>query len=74
MIDRVAGSQWRWVARAASVVASAAQEAMRTRQEGVEAAAVVAAPPPRTAEMVGATDSAVGPTPPKATQEPSATS
>jgi hypothetical protein len=74
MIDRMAGSQWRWVARAASVAAGAAQEAMRARLEGVEAAAVVAAPPPRTAEMVGATDSAVGPTPPKATQEPSATS
>ena len=73
MIDRVAGSQWRWVARAASVAASAAQEAMRARQEGVEAAAVTAAPPPRTAEMVGATDSAIAP-PDKATQEPSATS
>lgn len=66
MIDRMAGSRWRWVARAASVAATAAQEAMRARQEGVEAAAVTAAPPPRTAVMVGATDSAVGPAPPPA--------
>jgi len=38
MIDRMAGPQWRWVARAASVAATAAKEAIRTRQEGHEAA------------------------------------
>ena len=42
------------------------------RQEGIEADAVTAVPPPKTAEMVGATDSAG--TPAKGAQEPSATS
>jgi hypothetical protein len=34
MIDRVAGSQWRWVARAASVAAVAAREALRGDADG----------------------------------------
>lgn len=73
MIDRMAGPQWRWAARAASVAASAAQEAIRSRQENIEADAVTLVPPPKTAEMVGATDRA-GTTAEKADQEPSATS
>jgi hypothetical protein len=73
MIDRMAGPQWRWAARAASVAASAAQEAIRARQEGIEADAVTAVPPPKTAEMVGATDTAGTPAA-KEAQEPSATS
>jgi hypothetical protein len=73
MIDRMAGPQWRWAARAASVAASAAQEAIRARQEGVEADAVTAVPPPKTAEMLDATDRAGTPAA-KGAQEPSATS
>jgi hypothetical protein len=73
MIDRMAGPQWRWAARAASVAASAAQEAIRSRQEGVDAEAVTVVPPPKTAELVGAADGVGIPTA-KAGQEPSATS
>ena len=50
MIDRMAGPQWRWVARAASVAASAAKEAIRARQDGVEATESTTAAPPRVAE------------------------
>jgi hypothetical protein len=60
MIDRVAGPQWRWVARAASVAAEAAREAIRAREERDEPNGAKA-PPPRVAEQM----------PP---QEPSATS
>jgi hypothetical protein len=74
LIDRVAGPQWRWAARAASVAATAAQEALRARQDGAEALDPTVAPPPRTAQMVGTTDSAVVPSPVNANQEPSATS
>jgi hypothetical protein len=74
LIDRVAGPQWRWAARAASVAATAAQEALRARQDGAEALDPTVAPPPKTAQMVGTTDPAVVPSPAKATQEPSATS
>ena len=63
MIDRMAGPQWRWAARAASVAANAAKEAIRARQEGEERADGVAASPPRTAEAAAA-----------AAQDPSATS
>src|SRR5687768_2877914 len=52
MIDRVAGPQWRWVARAASVAAEAAREAIRAREaetpDGEPNGAD--APPPRAAE------------------------
>jgi hypothetical protein len=52
MIDRVAGPQWRWVARAASVAAEAAREAIRAREEQVDGDANGAVtPPPRTAEQ-----------------------
>lgn len=72
MIDRMAGPQWRWAARAASIAATAAQEAIRSRQEGVEAAVESAVPPPKTAELTSATGSPDN-TDTKA-QEPSATS
>ena len=54
VIDRVAGPQWRWVARAASVAAEAAREAIRARDEQVDVDANGAVtPPPRTAEQLG---------------------
>ena len=62
MIDRMAGPQWRWVARAASVAAEAAREAIRAREEREPDPNGTKAPPPRVAEQM---------TPP---QEPSATS
>jgi hypothetical protein len=49
MIDRMAGPQWRWAARAASVAASAAKEAIRARQAGDEPSNGELAPPPRVA-------------------------
>ena len=73
MIDRMAGPQWRWAARAASVAASAAQGAIRARQEGIEAEVETAVPPPRTAQLAGTTDSTAT-AEPKPAQEPSATS
>jgi hypothetical protein len=54
MIDRMAGSQWRWAARAASVAATAAKEAMRARQDGDEPVDGQMAPPPRVAAIHGA--------------------
>jgi hypothetical protein len=70
-MDEMAGSEWRWAARAVSVAATAAQEVIRAKEEGDEASdGVVAVPPPRTAEALEATDPA-GRT---AAQEPSATS
>lgn len=73
MIDRMAGPQWRWAARAASVAASAAREALRNREDGKAEADGVVVPPPRTAQAMepGTT---VGPTPTESAQEPSATS
>jgi hypothetical protein len=63
MIDRMAGPQWRLMARAASVAASAAKEAIRARQEGDETSnRTETAAPPRTAERAWPA------------QEPSATS
>jgi len=56
MIDRMAGPQWRWVARAASVAATAAKEAMRARQEGEEPSDDRAAPPPRVAHLTASDD------------------
>jgi hypothetical protein len=50
MIDRMAGPQWRWVARAASVAAEAAREAIRVREEQDEAPNGTTAPPPRVVE------------------------
>lgn len=73
MIDRMAGPQWRWAARAASVAASAAQGAIRARQEGIEAEVETAVPPPKTAQLAGASDSTESATA-KPAQEPSATS
>jgi hypothetical protein len=77
MIDRMAGPQWRWVARAASVAASAAKEAIRARQETEEAANGTApvAPPPRTAQHTALAPTA-GPRPDakELVQDPSATS
>ena len=55
MIDRMAGPQWRWVARAASVAATAAKEAIKARQDEEEAANATVQPPPRTAQVTGAT-------------------
>ena len=66
----VAGPDWRWAARAASVATTAAQEAIRARDEADEAANGPVASPPRTAEAIEATD----PPARTATQEPSATS
>jgi len=70
-IDKMAGSDWRWAARAASVAATAAQEVIGAREEAAAEAAngAVVAPPPRTAEAVDAS----GPSR-TASQEPSATS
>ena len=49
----MAGPEWRWAARAASVAATAAQEVIRAREEGDEAPdGVGEAPPPRTAEAL----------------------
>ncbi len=61
MIDRMAGPQWRWVARAASVAAVAAREAIRgrDRDDGPDG---VDAPPPRTAERMPATARGDAPT------------
>ena len=47
VLDRVAGSQWRWVARAASVAAVAAREAMRAREENEADANGAGVPPGR---------------------------
>ena len=59
MIDRMAGPQWRWVARAASVAAEAAREAIRARAEqGDDDANGAVAPPPRTAEGMDPSDGA----------------
>ncbi len=70
-IDQMAGSEWRWAARAASVAATAAQEVMRAREHDDEAPdGNGAAPPPRTAQSLDAVD----PGAPTAAQEPSATS
>ena len=83
MIDRMAGPQWRWVARAASVAATAAKEAIKARQDEEDAAQSAVQPPPRTAQMTGATGPATdgkdGADPEagnagKGAQEPSATS
>jgi hypothetical protein len=52
MIDRMAGPQWRWVARAASVAAEAAREAIRAREEQDDEPNGAAASPPRTAERL----------------------
>jgi hypothetical protein len=71
MIDRMAGSQWRWAARAASVAATAAKEAMRARQDGDEPVDGEMAPPPRVAAIQGAAVGTGGKVRP---QEPSATS
>jgi hypothetical protein len=68
MIDRMAGPQWRWVARAASVAATAAKEAIRARQENEDATAGPTAPPPRVAERSDGLE------PAEAGQEPSGTS
>jgi hypothetical protein len=77
MIDRMAGPQWRWAARAASVAANAAKEAMRARQDGDEPIDGAMAPPPRVAAIHGA-DAGTGtgtPTDDEARpQEPPATS
>jgi hypothetical protein len=54
MIDRMAGPQWRWAARAASVAATAAKEAMRARVDGEEPGGGEMAPPPRVAAIQGA--------------------
>jgi len=54
MIDRMAGPQWRWAARAASVAATAAKEAMRARQDGDTPVDGEMAPPPRVAAIQGA--------------------
>lgn len=62
MIDRMAGSQWRWMARAASVAAEAAREAIRAREGQDDEPNGTKTPPPRVAEQTT--------TP----QEPSATS
>ena len=70
-IDQMAGSEWRWAARAASVAATAAQEVVRAREDADEARdGAGEAPPPRTAEALEATDPATR----AAAQEPSATS
>ena len=70
-IDQMAGSEWRWAARAASVAATAAQEVVRAREEGDAAPnGEHPAPPPRTAQALDATDPATA----TAAQEPSATS
>ena len=80
MIDRVAGPQWRWAARAASVAATAAKEAIKARQEEEHVAPAGVQPPPRTAQMTGATEPATESTDGKTRtagkrdQEPSATS
>lgn len=52
MIDRMAGPRWRWVARAASVAAEAAREAIHTREGQDDEANGAVAPPPRTADAV----------------------
>jgi hypothetical protein len=52
MIDRMAGPQWRWVARAASVAAEAAREAIRARDEQDDDANGTTAPAPRVAEQI----------------------
>jgi hypothetical protein len=52
MIDRMAGPQWRWVARAASVAAEAAREAIRPREQPANDVNGTTAPPPRTAERL----------------------
>ena len=83
MIDRMAGPQWRWAARAASVAATAAKEAMRARQDGDEPVDGEMAPPPRVAAIQGAdvgigvdsgTGGDTGTGDPARPQEPSATS
>jgi uncharacterized membrane protein len=83
MIDRMAGPQWRWAARAASVAATAAKEAMRARQDGDEPVEAEMAPPPRVAAIQGAdvgsgvdtgTGGNTGTGDPARPQEPSATS
>ena len=66
MIDRMAGPQWRWVARAASVAAEAARDAIRAREERDDAPNGSKAPPPRVAEQI--------PEQIRPPQEPSATS
>ena len=53
MIDRVAGAQWRWAARAASVAAEAARAALKDRQIGEETDGIGPVPP-RTAERISA--------------------
>jgi len=76
MIDRMAGPQWRWAARAASVAATAAKEAMRARQDGAEPVDGEMAPPPRVAAIQGAalgTGVDTGTAGPARPQEPSAT-
>ena len=77
MIDRMAGPQWRWAARAASVAANAAKEAMRARADGDEPVDGEMAPPPRVAAIQGgavgtAVDTGTGDA--ARPQEPSATS
>ena len=77
MIDRMAGPQWRWAARAASVAATAAKEAMRARQDGAVPTDGEMAPPPRVAAIHGAdagTAAGTGTGEEARPQEPSATS
>ena len=53
LIDRMAGPQWRWLARAASVAAEAAREAIRARDEQDDHPGNgMTAPPPRVAERI----------------------
>ena len=75
MIDRMAGPQWRWAARAASVAATAAKEAVRARDDDEEPAIPgKVVPPPRTAELVEANDASAATPPTKSGQGPSGTS
>ncbi len=72
MIDRMAGPQWRWVARAASVAAVAAREAIRGRDQD-DGPDGTGAPPPRTAERMPPTARGDAATSTTTEQEPAPT-